>query len=61
MTPENHLPIGSVAILIVKLIIATAVNKILMTFLLCYRITFSLHSFRYEEISVKTLSRILVT
>lgn len=58
MTPEKHFPIGFVALLIQKLIIATVVNKILMAFLLCYRITFSLHTFRYEEISVKTLSKI---
>lgn len=58
MTPENHFPVGTVAILILKLIIAIAVNKILTTFLLPYRVSFSLHPFRYEEISVKAISEI---
>lgn len=58
MTPENHFPVGFVAILILKSIIAIAVKKIPTTFLLHCRVSFSLHSFRYAEVSVKALSEI---
>lgn len=45
MIPEKTLPSWLCAIIDIK-VIATVLNKIQMTYLPCYKISFSLHLFR---------------